>query len=88
MSQPETHNPWEQRGTDLGAECPARGKFLRAELCEIGCTASRGLLPIYECQQFTECCPWRWQREQTMRSCLDCMADGAEKLANSPCTGC
>ena len=80
--------PWLSRGEDLGQGCPARGPMLRTELCQIGCQSTRAPLPIYQCQIHTECCPWRWEQSPKMKTCLDCVASGQRKIAESQCSGC
>lgn len=84
LYRPIKPDPWAWRGTDLGSDCPARGEYLRTEMCQIGCKASRAPLPIYACQRFGECCPWKLDQTGKMKSCLECVAGGMQ----SQCAGC
>ena len=59
--------------------------MLRTEMCEIGCQKLRSPLPIYSCARFGECCPWRWQQKETMKTCVGCVADGLNKAGESDC---
>jgi len=62
---------WSDR-PDVGRDCPHRQPFLRVADCEVGCHATRGPLPIFSCETHGECAPWRWQREETVQTCLTC----------------
>lgn len=67
---------WSDR-TDLGADCPHRLPFLYTEQCQIGCAATRSSLPIFACAKHGKCSPWRWERNETMQTCLGCAEVGA-----------
>lgn len=63
---------WPDR-TDTGDDCQHRGPYLRQELCQIGCIANRGMMPIFACRKHGECCPWKWEQGSgTMAVCLGC----------------
>ena len=76
--------------TDLGLNCPARiQRIVRLEKCEIGCQALRGSpVPIYGCQLHTECAPYRFQRNPTVRTCIECVSGGLQTISDSGCSGC
>lgn len=62
-----------QGRADMGIDCPHRGPYLRQELCQIGCHATRGMFPIFACGRHGECAPWRWEQHQHMMDCRDCV---------------
>ena len=69
---------WQDR-VDVGYDCPHRQPFLKTVMCEIGCLAARGTLPIFSCAKHDECSPWQFQRSQKMAKCLGC-SDGPVPL--------
>ena len=69
--------PWLSSREDLGYGCPDRLAALRVVDCQL--CGWRRPVAVYGCRRHGECSPWIFEAGQTVKTCVQCVADDAGK---------